>query len=262
MNGFAAAIWTEILKVYRSKMLWITILIFSFIAIMIGMLVFFAIHPELVKNSTVLSTKATIIGQADWPGYFGLLHLVVAMIGMIGFGFVLSWVFGREYSDHTIKDLLALPVSRIMIVTAKFIVVVIWSLILSIVLFILGLITGLVVNIENWSGETAMHALYIFLVTSVLTILVSTPVAFFASWGRGYLLPIGYIILAMIITQFIIAVIPGLTPYIPWAIPALYCGAAGPESSPPGAAGYIILGFTTILGLTGTLAWWRYADQT
>lgn len=262
MNGLSAALRTESLKVYRSKILWVTILIFSFIAMMMGLLVFFAIHPELVKNSAVMSAKATIIGQADWPAYFGLLQLVVAMIGMIGFGFVASWVFGREYSDHTIKDILALPVSRSMIVTAKFIIVVIWSLLLSIILFILGLITGLAVNIENWSGETVIHALYVFSVTSVLTILVSTPVAFFASWGRGYLLPIGYIILTMIITQFIIAAIPGLTPYIPWAVPALFCGAAGPGSLPPGAASYIILGLTTILGLAGTSAWWRYADQT
>jgi len=262
MNGLLAALQTESLKAYRSKILWVTILIFSFIAMMMGLLVFFASHPELVKNSAVLRAKATIIGQADWPAYFGLLHLVVAMIGMIGFGFVASWVFGREYSDHTIKDLLALPVTRVMIVTAKFIIVAIWSILLSIILFILGLITGLAVNIENWSGETAMHAFYIFSVTSVLTIFISTPVAFFASWGRGYLLPIGYIILTMIITQFIIAGIPGLTPYIPWAVPAIYCGAAGPESSNLGIASYIIFGLTIILGLIGTLTWWRYADQT
>ncbi len=262
MKGLSPAFLTEGLKVCRSKMLWVTILVFSFIAVMMGLMVFFAMHPELVKNSAVISAKATIIGQADWPAYFGLLHQVIAMIGLIGFGFVAGWVFGREYSDRTIKDLLALPVPREQIVLAKFIIVVIWSLILSLILFILGLLTGLAVNIENWSGETAKHAFFIFMGTSILTILISTPVAFFASWGRGYLLPLGYIILAMIISQFIIAGIPGAAPYIPWAIPAIYSGVAGPENSNITAASYIILGLTSILGLAGTLTWWKLADQT
>ncbi len=262
MKGLSAAFLTEGFKACRSKMLWVTILIFSFIAVMIGLLVFFAMHPELVKNSAVISAKATIIGQADWPAYFGLLYQIIAMIGLIGFGFVASWIFGREYSDHTIKDLLALPIQREQIVIAKFIIMVIWSFLLSLILFILALLTGLAVHIENWSGETAEHAFFIFMGTSILTILISTPVAFFASWGRGYLLPLGYIILAIIISQFIIAGIPGAAPYIPWAIPVIYCGAAGPEYSHIGTASFIILGLTSILGLAGTLAWWKYADQT
>jgi ABC-2 type transport system permease protein len=184
------------------------------------------------------------------------------MIGLIGFGFVASWIFGREYSDHTVKDLLALPVHREQIVIAKIIIMVIWSFLLSLILFVLALLTGLAVHIENWSGETARHAFFIFSGTSILTILISTPVAFFASWGRGYLLPLGYIILTIIISQFIITGIPGAAPYIPWAIPAIYCGAAGPESSHLKAASDIILGLTSIIGLAGTIAWWRYADQT
>src|SRR4030042_231991 len=184
---------------------------------------------------------------------------MAAMLVLIGFGFVASWVFGREYSDHTLKDLISLPVSRSMIVMAKFAVMVIWSLILSLILFGLGLVCGLLAGIEKWSGDAALHAFIVFMITSVLTILISTPVAFFASWGKGYLLPIGYIILSMIITQFIVAGFPGLTPYFPWVIPAIYCGAGGPETAPPGIASYIILGITCILGLTGTAAWWRYA---
>ncbi len=262
MKGFYEAFRTECLKAFRSKIFWITILVFSFIAVMMGLLVFFAMHPELVKNSALMSAKATIIGQADWPAYFLLLYQIIAILGLIGFGFVAGWIFGREYSDRTIKDMLALPVSRSQIVMAKFVIMLIWSFLLAIVFFILGLVTGLLVKIDNWSGVFAFNAFFIYMGTAALTILISTPVALFASWGRGYLLPIGYIMLSMIITQLVISGFPGLGPYFPWAIPALYSGAAGPGSSHLGIASYIILGLTSILGLTGTLSWWRYADQT
>ena len=260
MKGLVKAFWAESLKARRSKILWITILVFSFIAVMMGMLVFVANHPELVGDSVVLSTKASMIGNADWPAYFELLYQVSAMIGLIGFGFVISWVFGREYADHTLKDLLALPVSRGVIVLSKFIVIAIWALLLTLILFFLALLTGLAVNIPGWSGETAINAFFIFINTSVLTLLLCTPIAFFASYGRGYLLPMGFIILIIIITQFVVVGLPGIAPYIPWVIPALYCGAAGPSGPFIGAASYVILFFTSILGILITLAWWRFAD--
>ena len=260
MKGLAKAFWAESIKVRRSKILWITFLVFSFIAVMMGLLVFVANHPDLVGDSVVLSAKASMIGNADWPGYFELLYQIIAMIGLIGFGFVISWVFGREYADHTLKDLLALPISRSVIVLSKFMVITIWAVLLSLTLFVLALVTGLAVNIPGWSGVTALHAFLIFTGTAILTLLLCTPIAFLASYGRGYLLPMGFIILIIIITQFIIVGIPGIAPYIPWAIPALFCGAAGPSGPFIGTASYIILFLTSILGLLITLAWWRFAD--
>lgn len=261
MRGLYAAFLTEILKVWRSKILWITILVFAFIIAMIGLLVFISMHPGLINSSSLLNTKASFLGTVDWPSYFLLLYQIIAAIGLMGFSFVISWIFGREYSDRTIKDLLALPVSRSMIVISKFIIVLIWCILLFLVIFCLGILTGIIIKIPGWSGEATLHAFLVLLITSLLTILVSLPVAFFASWGRGYLLPIGFIILIMIITQFITAGIPGIAPFFPWAIPALYSGAAGPEKSHLEAISYIIVFFTSFVGITSTIVWWRYADQ-
>ena len=86
-----------------------------------------------------------------------------------------------------------------------------------------------------------MKAFFVFMSTALLTLILSTPIAFFASIGRGYLLPIGFIILIIILTQLIMVVLPGLAPYIPWAIPALFCGAAGPSGPQIGAVSYLIL---------------------
>jgi ABC-2 type transport system permease protein len=42
------------------------------------------------------------------------------VIGLMGFGILSSWVFGREYQDQTFKDLLSLPISRTSLVCSKF----------------------------------------------------------------------------------------------------------------------------------------------
>jgi ABC-2 type transport system permease protein len=262
MKGLLAAFWAESLKIRRSKMLWFTILAFSFIPMMMGLLMFVVKNPEFASKLGMIGTKATMLrfGKADWSTYFGFLLQIIAGVGLLGFGFVTSWVFGREYSDRTVKDLLALPTPRSSIVLSKFLVVIIWCVLLSFILFAFGLIAGGMIQLSGWTSEIAFQSAYKFTVTSLLTILLCTPVAFFASYGRGYLPPMGFVVSTLIIAQF--TGLLGIGPYFPWAVPGLYSVAAGTEGMQLGAVSYILLYFTCIVGLFATFAWWRFADQT
>ena len=69
--------------------------------------------PDLARRLGLISAKAQIVaGSADWPTYLGMLAQATAIGGIMLFGLIGSWVFGREYSDHTLKDLaLTEPVS-------------------------------------------------------------------------------------------------------------------------------------------------------
>jgi ABC-2 type transport system permease protein len=259
MKSILATLWAESLKIRKSKILWLTILAFLFIPMMMGLLMFVAKNPELSSKLGIMGTKASMFGKADWSAYFGLLAQSIAGIGLMGFGFVTSWVFGREYSDRTVKDILALPISRSFIVLSKFIVVVIWCILLSFVFFAFGLIIGGIIHISGWSSEIAFQFANKYIATSLFTILLCAPVAFFASYGRGYLPPMGFVIITLITANFIGII--GLGPYFPWAIPGLYSVGAGTEGMQLGIVSYIILFFTSVLGLISTFAWWRYADQ-
>lgn len=261
MKGIYAATWAEILKVRKSKMLLITLLAFSGIAIMMGLMVLVTRNPELASSSAMVSAKSSMI-KDDWASYFSLFIMLILTLGTIGFGTVTAWVFGREYSDNVVKDLLALPVNRFTIVSSKFITIMLWCFLLSLALFICGLLTGFAVNIANWSVEIAYHFFTVFIMTSFFTILLCTPVAFIASFSRGYLAPFGFVVATLVITQIIFVGIPGITLYFPWAVPALYSGVSGPGAPDPGLISYIILTSTIILGFIGTAGWWRFADQT
>jgi ABC-2 type transport system permease protein len=261
MKGLYAAVWAETLKVKKSKMFIITIMAFSAIAIMMGLMVLVTKYPSLVGQSTIVSAKASLF-KDDWHSYFEILLQIILGFGIIGFGMVSSWVFGREYVDRTETDLLALPIHRSTIVMSKFIIIIIWCLFLALTLFVVGLLTGLAVNITGWSFEITYHYFIVFAESSILTILLCTPVAFIASFSRGYLAPIGYVIATLFITNMIPISIPTIIPYIPWAIPALYSELLGPNFPYPDVISYIILLSTCIFGIIGTVAWWRFADQT
>lgn len=261
MIGLTAALWAEMLKARRSRVPWLTALGFSLAPLAGGLFMLILRDPEWARRAGIITAKAQIVaGTADWPAYFGMLAQTIAIGGFILFGLVAIWVFGREYGDRTAKDLLALPVSRDAMVLAKFLVVVGWSAALALMACALGLAVGLSLGLPGWSTELALVASTQLTLVAGLTILVVAPVAWAACAGRGYLPPVGLMFLLLFLAQ-VIAVL-GWGEFFPWSVPALASGAAGPEAQQLGPGSYLVVGLVGLLGLAGTLAWWRWADQT
>ncbi|MFC2086751.1 ABC transporter permease [Bacteroidota bacterium] len=261
MKSISVTFWAESLKVRKSKVFWLSIVFFVFISFMMGLIMFVQKHPEIAQKFGMIGTKASMLrfGEPNWQNYLALLTQGIGGIGLVGYGFITSWVFGREYTDNTIKDILALPVSRSSIVISKIIIVILWSILLAGIFLAFALVFGHLAGITGWTGEVFSQFVYKYVMTSLLTILLCTPIAFFASYSGGFLLPIGVIILTMIMANF--AGLVGLGPYFPWAIPELFCSPSGTEDIQLNILSYIIFFSTSISGLIGTLAWWRFADQ-
>ncbi|MFD1908931.1 ABC transporter permease [Paenibacillus rhizoplanae] len=112
----------EVRKIIRSNVFWIMFLVLGFGPIMMGV-------------GNVLSSAA---GGVSWEQYLTGLLDTLAPLGLIGYTFVAAWVFGREFADRTIKDLLAKPVSRAKIVLSKFLVILAWCLLLTVYMFAVG----------------------------------------------------------------------------------------------------------------------------
>jgi ABC-2 type transport system permease protein len=87
---------------------------------------------------------------------------------------------------------------------------------------ILGLITGIVVDIPEWSFNTMIEGISVFAFCSILTILLSSPVALLATVGRGYLPPLGFMIFTIVLAQIIAFI--GYGHLFPWSIPAIASG--------------------------------------
>jgi ABC-2 type transport system permease protein len=260
MSNISQAIWVELLKARRSKMPLLTALAFSLAPFAGGFFMIVMKDPDLARRLGLLSVKAQIVaGSADWPTYLGFLAQAIAVGGIIVFGFVGSWVFGREYSDHTIKDLLALPTPRYVMVLAKFILVTLWSGVLTAVIWLIGLGVGAAVTLPPASAEILWQGSITIAITACLTIALVTPITFFASAGHGYLPPLGAAILALVLAQVIAAA--GWGEYFPWSVPALYAGITGPEYPHLGTISYLIVILASLIGMIGTFAWWELADQ-
>jgi len=256
-----AALWAEVLKIRHSIVVWITVAA-AMLAGLVGAFFMFVLQDlDRARSIGLLGTKALLnSGSADWPGYFALTAQTAAVGGLIIFGIIMIWLFGREFADRTAKDLLALPTSRTAVVLAKFLAAYIWCLALTLLLVGLTLAFGTILDLPGWSPAAGLHGAGAVLSTGALTTGLVTTYALVASAARGYLASIGAMILTVFAAQVITAA--GYGAWFPWAVPALTAGLAGPTQAPPGIAGPTSVLLVAVLSVLATLMWWNRADHT
>lgn len=254
INAFIA----EVSKNRHSKIIWITFAVFSLAPIFGGIFIFLMKSGGL---SGAIKAKAELNSfQVNWNSLLGLLSQAVGVGGIIIFGFVASWLFGREYSEGTVKDLLSLPVSREKILNAKFIYYFIWCLFLVLSNLIMGLLIGFLLQVPNWSLVLFVEDMKVYFVTALLAIIVDLPIAFFAITGKGYLVPLGIVIVLVVLAQIISAL--GMGTYFSWAIPGIFSGSGGENFKLQlNYISFLIVFITGISGYVGTILWWKYSDQ-
>jgi ABC-2 type transport system permease protein len=257
MHNLLDMIWIETRKAIRSRMPVWTALASLFMPLGMGILIFASKNPAISHKLGLVSAKADLVAYAatDWSSYIGLTSLVIAAGGFFFFILVVSWVFGREFVDGTLKDLLAVPIQRSSIILAKFIVIAIWSFMLTLVILVFSLMMGTFINLPGFSLKVIIDGSIHLVTTALLVMVVSTPFALMASIGRGYLLPLGAAVLMLMGTN--IMAIAGWGETFPWAVPGLF--AQGKTFLPPES--FVIVIITGVLGIIVTYIWWIYADQ-
>ncbi|GHT57229.1 bacitracin ABC transporter permease [Spirochaetia bacterium] len=233
--NIASFVYGEIRKAYKTSVFWVVTIAFT-----------------ILPGISLL--KYFNAANVSWDLYLADILTSFTALLVIGFAFTTCWVFGREYTDKTINDLLVKPVSKLSIAVSKFMVILLWNSLLTVIMFTIVVLIGVYVGLIGGNAALILHYFLKFMATALLTMFVSTVSSFMANVARGYLAPIGLIFLIVIIINIVENL--GLNAYIPWTIPALLIseGGLGPIS-------ILILVMTGIAGFVGTVAWWRYAEQ-
>ncbi len=250
---------TETIKLHRTKIFGISIGFFIFIPLMLGLLMYIAQNPAVAAKLGLVAAKASMFGDNSWNSYLTVLNQSVAVIGLIGFGFICTWVFGREHADRTLKDMLALTVSRHSFVAAKLILISLWCVLLSLIMFLAGLAVGKLTGVTGWETGMLSEAASVFFSTALYSLLLITPVAFVAGIGRGFFVPLVFIIFTVLTAQF--AAMGGAGAYYPWSVPGINTLPAETPGMSLLPVSFIILVLTSLAGYIATVLWWKKADH-
>lgn len=181
--------------------------------------------------------------------------LYSTVIGLMGFGILSSWVFGREYQDGTFKDILSLPISRTKLVCSKFLALELCFIATTFIAIGVTFALGSCFSLTGFDLFMAGSVVKRLLIATLYNISLSFLFPFIASIARGILAPVSISFGALIT-----AVVFGAQPvghYIPWSIPGIYL--SNPQLINP--AGKLSISVVVFIGIYGTILWWNYADQ-
>lgn len=255
MKAFWWLLGAEWLKIRRSKALPASFAISLLLPFTMTFMMFALKNPDLAHNPGLLGTKAKLMGSADWPSFLNFLTQGICAIEIVLFGFMITWVFGREYVGGTLKDLLALPLPKPNIFLAKLVVAAVWSLTIFLFVFILSLAGGFLVDLPLWNETAVVESFLRMLDATLAFIYLNSVVAFIACVSGGYLASVGFTILTAVFINFTGVI--GFGEYYPWAVPMLYAVGSGDI----GPVSWMIIALIGTAGVAGSVIWWLYADQ-
>lgn len=215
-RGLGAAVSVELRKTLAARvpMTTVLLLILGVTAICLSTTI-----AAASGSPDIIAKLGPIVAAGGWAGYLNAALQVTAAGSAGACGILLSWSFGREFSEGTIAGLFAIPVSRVAIAASKLIVYLVWSIVAAVavttVLFAAGLLAGLGAPTAADIGVAVRLPLLL-----VLTACMAIPAAWVATLSRGLLGGIAATIALVVSAQ--VLVFSGAGPWYPPAAPALW----------------------------------------
>ncbi|SFD69820.1 bacitracin transport system permease protein [Bacillus sp. 491mf] len=239
-------LYTELLKLKRSNMFLISI---------IGAAVapFMIVVASYIHVKTKQPTKAIL-----FTDLFTDAHLyTLLVIGVPLYGVVTAYLFNREYTENTLKNLLTIPVSRIRFIISKFILLFIWIMILTMVSWGLTLLLGLLGSFPGLSNALILQSFMKFLIGGGFLFILSTPIVFLTLIMKTYVSPI---ILTIVITMInVMTANSEHKDLFPWAATIDIVNNKLQPTYPPEYS-YVIIAATAIIGFIATIFYFKRVD--
>jgi ABC-type transport system involved in multi-copper enzyme maturation, permease component len=250
---FSRVVTTEFLKLRRSALTWISLLVYLAMAGMSALFLWMMKDPDGARSLGLLGQKAAFAfgGQAvDWATYLSFIGEMAGIGGLIMSALIATFVFGREYVEGTEKNVLALPERRSSFVAAKVLVASLWFLALSLCLIPLACAAGALVGLGAPEAGLVARASTRVAALAAMALCCMPLVAWVAVASKGFFAPLGFALGTLVVAS--VFGHTGWAPWVPWCVVGIASGAAG-EGPSLGAGSYLVLVATFVAGLGLTL---------
>ena len=233
----------EFLKLKRSKI---------FLLSLMG-----AILPPLLMFIAVTSFDE---GQTFEALFTNVNMYMSAMFAVLIFTIIISYLFGREYNEHTLKTMLTIPISRAKFLVSKYIMFLVWIVILTVVTSMSTLIFGFAAGLDGFSVNLFAKSFAQLLYANVLLFLTFSP----------------FVFISLFITNMVPAMVGGAAltlvnlmingqswaPYVPWICPYLISSGEIVEYSTSITVSYGVIIATFVIGVIISYIYFTKTDVT
>ncbi|MBR6024378.1 MAG: ABC transporter permease [Methanobrevibacter sp.] len=231
----------EFLKLKRSKI---------FLLSLMG-----AILPPLLMFIAATSFNET----QSFEALFANVNMYMsAMFAVLIFAIIISYLFGREYNEHTLKTMLTIPISREKFLVSKYIMFLVWIVILTVVTTFSTLIFGFIAGLEGFSLKLFIDSFAELLLANVLLFLTFSP----------------FVFVSLFVTNMVPAMVGGAAlslinlmvygqnwaPFVPWVCPYLIASGEIAEYSADIMVSYGMILATFMIGLAVSYIYFTKKD--
>jgi ABC-type transport system involved in multi-copper enzyme maturation permease subunit len=251
--SFPRVVATELSKLRRSRVPWVTFAGYTFMVALGGFFMWMMKNPGMAARLGLLGKKADFAfgGQpADWPAFLGFIAQMGGIGGLIICSVIAAFVFGREYTEGTAKNMLALPIPRSRFVLAKIVVSAAWFAALTLWILPVTWLAGSLLGLPGFTVDLFLATGMKLFVLALLSLCCSVLVAWVAVETRGYFAPLGFAIFTLVLGS--VFGHTGWAPWVPWTIVGLYSGVAGPVAT-LGWGSFAVIGATFLIGTALTI---------
>ena len=148
----------EFLKLKRSRMFTITLL---------GSLV-----PAILLLVMMIKIESTFTYSLLFEQS---LEYVTLLFGFLLYILLATYIFNREYTEHTLKTVITTPLSRTKFIISKLVVIFIWMSILTLIFYLSTIFVGYIGGATQLTTQSLMIFLKELYIADVLLFLLITP---------------------------------------------------------------------------------------
>jgi ABC-2 type transport system permease protein/bacitracin transport system permease protein len=181
-----------------------------------------------------------------------------ALFAILLYAIMISYLFGREYNEHTLKTMLTIPVSRGKFLLSKYVMFLVWILILTVVTTLSTMVLGFVAGLDGFSLKLFIDSFAQLLFANVLLFLTFSP----------------FVFISLFITNMVPAMVGGAglalvnmliygqtwAPYVPWVCPYLIASGEIAEYSSSITLSYAVILATFAIGLVISYIYFTKTD--
>ena len=214
-----------------------------------------AVLPPLLMFIAVTSFDE---GQTFEALFTNVNMYMSAMFAVLIFAIIISYLFGREYNEHTLKTMLTIPVSREKFLASKYIMFLVWIVILTVVTSISTLAFGFAAGLDGFSLKIFADGFVQLLYANVLLFLSFSP----------------FVFVSLFITNMVPAMVGGAglalvnlmvygqnwAPFVPWVCPYLIASGEIAEYTTSITVSYGVILATFVIGLVISYIYFTKTD--
>lgn len=212
-----------------------------------------AVAPFVVVVATYVHEPATPFKEL----FYNVNLYTVLIIGVPLYGVVTTYLFNREYTENTLKNILTIPVSRVSFIMSKTLLLFMWIMMLTVTAWGITLVLGLLTQFNGINISVLTESLKQFIIGGLLLFILSSPIILLTLVMKNY---VPTIIFTVVIT--LINVMGGNSEHralFPWAAAGDIANDTLLPTYPPEYS-YIGIIATALIGFTAMIVYFKKVD--